>query len=238
MPAGLERALQRGQRRLVLGRLGEQLGRHAHAVARGPLEQLGAVEAVLPVGAVDREASLVDPAVDRLLGDAEQSRGVPDHDLDPHRPLSARESAGAVRLFRAARARLSTSHGVHGCGSLMPCFSNSFAIAPPYSAIRSPCAFCTASIVATRPGVAVLEARHHVAREELVALLGVVPRGPVVRELQEGAEAARLAAAGARAARSRRPACRSPRSCCAIMFSITSSTEPAMPSGSAATSRK
>ena len=56
-----------------------------------PLEQLGAIEAVLLVDAVDREPSLLDPAVDRLLRNAEQRRGVPNRDLDPHHALSDRE---------------------------------------------------------------------------------------------------------------------------------------------------
>ena len=47
-----------------------------HPPRGGPLEQLGAVEAVLVVDAVGRELPLLDPAIDRLLGDFQQARDV------------------------------------------------------------------------------------------------------------------------------------------------------------------
>src|SRR5262249_17488612 len=92
-----ERALETRERRLLLVWLRKELRRDPDALRSGPFQKLRAVEAVLAVGAGDWKASLVDPAKDRLLGDAAQSRGIPDPDLDPHR------SSSPARTGRRAR---------------------------------------------------------------------------------------------------------------------------------------
>jgi hypothetical protein len=94
---------------------------------------------------------------DPLLGIAEQLRSARERrraaaaDPVPDRNLGGPGAGGRCGHRRPGPGRARGAESVYGCGSLIPCFSNSFAIAPPYSAIRSPRAFCVASIVAMRP---------------------------------------------------------------------------------------
>src|SRR5438093_3197310 len=79
--ASAQRFDQTGDRRRVALRFLEHGGRDVHPPRGRPLEKLCAVEAVLLVDAIRGQAALLDPPIDRLLGDAEESRDVTDTEL-------------------------------------------------------------------------------------------------------------------------------------------------------------
>ena len=77
-PAGFQRVEERRHGLPLRLRLREDLTRDVQPAGRRPFQDLRPVEAVLVLDPVSRDGLLLDPAIDRLLGDLQQAGGVAD----------------------------------------------------------------------------------------------------------------------------------------------------------------
>ena len=81
-------------------RLGEDVGRDVQPLRGRPFEQFRPIEAILLVDAVGRQLALLDPTVDRFLGNLEQLRRIADTQIHPGCSVAAVLSHGQMMTRR------------------------------------------------------------------------------------------------------------------------------------------